>query len=88
MLRLAVLLLVLVAFAVAYVLRTAGVAVTRHRWPAVAEGIRRWWAWLPVAAACLALMWFNLVIGLVATAVLAVILLRADATGSPFRPRR
>lgn len=84
----AVLFFVVVAFPVAYALRTLVVAATRHRWPGIAAAARRWWAWVPLVGAGIALTWLNLVVGLIACAAIAVMLTRAEAMGSPFRPRR
>jgi hypothetical protein len=82
------LMFVLTAAAVALVVRLAFVGATRRRWPAMAATVERWWVWVPFAATCVFLIWIVPPVGLVATVVALVLLTRAGAIGSPFRPRR
>ena len=84
----AALMFVAAATVLAFVGRLVLVGATRRRWPALAAAVERWWVWAPFAAVCLFLIWVALPVGIVATVVALVLLTRADATGSPFRPRR
>jgi hypothetical protein len=64
------------------------VAATSRRWPAVAAGVDRWWAWTPLAALCGFFVWTVPWLGVAMTAGTLIALTRSDAIGSPFRPRR
>ena len=84
----AALVFVAAATALAFVGRLVLVGATRRRWPTLAAAVERWWVWAPFAATCLFLIWYVPPVGIVATVVALVLLTRADAVGSPFRPRR
>jgi hypothetical protein len=86
--RAAVLFLIVAAFASAFVVRLVLVALTRRSWPSVAAAVERWWAWTPLVVVCLFAIWLVPPIGVVVTIVALIALTRADAIGSPFRPRR
>ena len=80
--------LVVAATAVAFVMRVAVVAATRHRRPTVAAAVDRWWVWTPLVVVCLFAIWVMPLLGLALTIGLLIALTRSGATGSPFRPRR
>jgi hypothetical protein len=86
--RAAVAFLVVGSALAAFVVRSVVVAVTRRRWPGVAAAADRWWPWAPLAVVCLAVAWWNPLVGLPAVVALVLVLRFADLPGSPWRPRR
>ena len=76
------------ATVLAFVGRLVLVGATRRRWPALAAAVERWWVWAPFAAVCLFLIWVALPVRDSRHRRGPGLLTRADATGSPFRPRR
>lgn len=86
--RAGLLLVVVVAAVAAFAARTLVVAVARRRWPGVAAAADRWWPWVPLAVVCLLVIWWNPLVGLLATVSLVVALTRLDVPGWPLRPRR
>jgi hypothetical protein len=50
--------------------------------------VERWWLWLLLVAVLVAVTVADPLIGLLVTALTAVVLTRASGVGSPFRPAR
>lgn len=84
---------------IAFLTRTAAIALFEKRRPAVAEAIDRWWVWAPlavvivVALVALVVIVVNAPVVGVALAVLLgailyYLLFSDTSVGSPFRPRR
>jgi hypothetical protein len=85
--RAALLFLVVASTAAAFVARLVIAALARRRWPRVAAGVERWWAWTPMVVVCLFAIWLIPPVGIAVTIGALIALRRADAIGSPFRPR-
>ena len=83
----AAVLLLLPVVVVAFLVRTVAVVALQRRWPAGAAAVERWWLWLPLVAVLVVVTIVNPLIGLLATALTAVVLTRVSSLGSPFRPR-
>jgi hypothetical protein len=86
--RIAGLLLVVGLTAAAFAVRTILVVATRTRRPALAAAVDRWWAWAPAVGVAAVAIWINPWIGIPLAVAGCWALTRADAIGSPFRPRR
>jgi hypothetical protein len=74
--------------AATFAVRVGLVVALRRRHPAAAAAIERWWAWVPLVVVAVAISATEPLLGIPLSLAMAWWLTRADAIGSPFRPRR
>lgn len=86
--RLGPLLALVGVVAAAFAVRVGLVLALRRRHPAAADAVGRWWAWAPLVVVAVAISVVEPLLGIPLSLAMAWWLTRADAIGSPFRPRR
>ena len=86
--RIGALLALVAVVGVAFVVRLGLVLALRRRHPGAADAVERWWAWVPLVVVAVAISVSEPLLGIPLSLAMAWWLTRADAIGSPFRPRR